>query len=37
VAQGTPEQVVAAGDGSHTARYLKGALAGGRRPAREDG
>jgi excinuclease ABC subunit A len=37
VAQGTPEQVAAAGDGSHTARYLKAALDGGRRPARKDG
>jgi excinuclease ABC subunit A len=37
VAQGTPEQVAAAGDGSHTARYLRKALDGGRRPEREDG
>ncbi len=36
VAQGTPEEVVAAGDGSHTARYLKKALDGGRRPGRKD-
>ncbi|MGZ5479615.1 MAG: ABC-ATPase UvrA, partial [Candidatus Aminicenantales bacterium] len=36
VAQGTPEEVVAAGDGSHTARYLKKVLDGGRRPGRKD-
>ena len=36
VAQGTPEEVAAAGDGSHTARYLKKALDGGRRPGRKD-
>ncbi len=37
VAQGTPEEVAAAGDGSYTAPYLKRALDGGRRPGRKDG
>jgi excinuclease ABC subunit A len=36
VAQGTPEEVAAAAR-SHTGRYLKSVLDGGRRPAREDG
>ncbi|MGE5741380.1 MAG: ABC-ATPase UvrA, partial [Candidatus Aminicenantes bacterium RBG_16_66_30] len=36
VAQGTPEEVAAAGDGSHTAPYLKKVLDGGRRPGRKD-
>jgi len=37
VAQGTPEEVAAAADGSHTALYLRKALDGGRRPGRKDG
>jgi len=37
VAQGTPEQVAAAGNGSHTAGYLRKVLESGRRPARKDG
>jgi excinuclease ABC subunit A len=37
MAQGTPEEVVAAENGSHTARYLRKALDGGRRPGRKDG
>ena len=36
VAQGTPEEVAAAGDGSHTAPYLRKALDGGREPGRKD-
>jgi excinuclease ABC subunit A len=37
VAQGTPEEVAASGNGSHTGRYLQKALDGGRPAARKDG
>jgi excinuclease ABC subunit A len=37
VAQGTPEEVAAAGARSHTGRYLKNVLDGGNRQARKDG
>jgi excinuclease ABC subunit A len=36
VAQGTPEEVAAAAARSHTGRYLKKVLDGGRRPGRKD-
>jgi len=37
VAQGTPEEVAACGDGSHTGRYLRKVLDGGREAERKDG
>ena len=37
VAQGTPEEVAASGDGSHTARFLRQALADEPGPGRKDG
>ncbi|MEN6559357.1 MAG: excinuclease ABC subunit UvrA [Acidobacteriota bacterium] len=37
VAQGTPEDVAASANGSHTGRYLRKALEGGSGPGRKDG
>jgi len=37
VAQGTPEDVAASADGSHTGRYLQKVLDGSRGPGRKDG